>query len=137
MSIFAYLPEVLDHRITFSVAAVVGVLLPVLDIDVCNSANEEFELTLVEDVDQIRGNELVEALHEGVELFVNTLLNAPFCDEPAKVLVFVGRLRSRASETHSTYSFLFSFVTSISLPPSFRSTTTFSPKRSSSTEKVE
>lgn len=137
MSIFAYLPEVLDHRITFSVAAVVGVLLPVLDIDVCNSANEEFELTLVEDVDQIRGDELVEALHEGVELFVNTLLNAPLCDEPAKGLVSVACLRSGASETHSTYSFLFSFVTSISLPPSFRSTTTFSPKRSSSTEKVE
>ena len=43
----------------------------------------------------------------------------------------------KAAVTYSTYSFLFSFVTSMFLPSSLRSTMTFSPNRSSSTEKVE
>jgi len=77
-----YLPEVLDHRVALSVAAVVSVLLPVVDIDVCNATNKELEFTFVKDVDKIRGNELVEALHKGVELLVDTLLNAPLCYEP-------------------------------------------------------
>ena len=82
----AYLPEVLYHRITLSVAAVIGVLLPVVDIDICDTTNEQLKLTLVEDIDEIGRDELVEALHEGVELFINTLLNAPFRDEPAKLV---------------------------------------------------
>ena len=77
-----HLPEVLYHRITFSVAAVVGVLLPVIDIDICNTANEQLKLALIEDVDQVGRDELVEALHECVELLVDALLNAPFCDKP-------------------------------------------------------
>jgi hypothetical protein len=77
-----YLPEVLYHRITFSVAAVIGVLLPVVDINICDTANEQLELALVEDVDQVGRDELVEALHKGVELFIDTLLNAPLCDKP-------------------------------------------------------
>ena len=77
-----YLPEVLDHRVTLGVAAVVRVLLPVVDIDVCYATDEELEFTLVKDVDKIRGNEFVEALHEGVELFINTFLDAPLGNEP-------------------------------------------------------
>lgn len=77
-----HLPEVLYHRITFGVTAVVGVLLPVVDIDICDTANEQLKLTLIEDVDQVSWDELVEALHKGIELLVDTLLNAPFCDEP-------------------------------------------------------
>lgn len=79
---FTYLPEVLDHRVALGVAAVVCVLLPVVDIDVCYATNEELELTFVKDVDKIRRNELVEALHKGVELLVDTLLNTPLCYEP-------------------------------------------------------
>jgi hypothetical protein len=79
---FTYLPEVLDHRVALSVAAVVSVLLPVVDIDVCYATDEELEFTFVKDVDKIRGDELVEALHKGIELFINTLLNAPLCYEP-------------------------------------------------------
>jgi hypothetical protein len=78
----AHLPEVLYHRITFGVTTVVGVFLPVVDIDICDTTNEQLKLALIEDVDQIGRDELVEALHKGIELLVNTLLNAPFCDEP-------------------------------------------------------
>jgi hypothetical protein len=134
---FTYLPEVLDHRVTLSVAAVVSVLLPVVDIDVCYATNEELEFTFVKDVDKIRRDELVEALHKGIELFVDPLLNAPLCYEPGKPVSTFNPRRLWSRETYSTYSFLFSFVTSMSLPPSFRSTITFSPNRSSSTEKVE
>lgn len=135
----AYLPEVLDHKITFGVAAVVGVFLPVVDIDVCDTSYEQLEFALVENVDKVCGNELMETLHEGVELLLDTLLNAPLRDEPGRLLAspplcFTEEVQG---ETYSTYSFLFSFVTSMSLPPSLRSTTTFSPNLSSSTEKVE
>ena len=58
-------------------------LLPVVNIDVCYATDEELEFTFVKDVDKIRGDELVEALHKGIELLIDTLLNAPFCDKPA------------------------------------------------------
>jgi hypothetical protein len=58
------------------------VLLPVVDVDICDTANEQLKLTLIEDVDQVGRDELVEALHKGIELLINTLLNAPFSDEP-------------------------------------------------------
>ena len=77
----AYLPEVLYHGIAFGVAAVVGVLLPVVHIDICDTADEQLELALVEDIDQVGWDELVEALHKGIELLVNTLLNAPLGDK--------------------------------------------------------
>lgn len=54
------LPEVLDDLVVLRVPAVVGVLLPVLDVDVGDTADQQLELALVEDVDQIRGNEFVE-----------------------------------------------------------------------------
>jgi hypothetical protein len=57
------------------------VLLPVIDIDICDTADEQLKLTLVEDVDQVGGDELVEALHKGIELLINTLLNAPLGNE--------------------------------------------------------
>jgi hypothetical protein len=77
----AYLPEILYHGIALSVAAVVCVLLPVVNIDVCYSTNEQLELTLIEDVDQVSRDELVEALHKGVELLIHTFLDAPFRDQ--------------------------------------------------------
>lgn len=80
----AYLPEVLYDGVAFGVAAVVGVFLPVVNIDVCYTTDEQLEFTLVKDVDQISRDELVEALHEGVELLVDTLLDAPFCNKSAQ-----------------------------------------------------
>lgn len=76
------LPEVLDDFVVFGVAAVVGVLLPVFDVDVGDTADEEFEFTLVEDVDEVSGDELVETGDEGLELLLDTLLNPPLGDEP-------------------------------------------------------
>jgi hypothetical protein len=49
----SYLPEVLDDGILFVVAAVVGVLGPVIDINLRNTTNEQLKLTLIEDVDKV------------------------------------------------------------------------------------
>jgi hypothetical protein len=129
----AHLPEVDNDLVVLRVSAVVGVLLPVVDVDIGNTANEELEFALVENIDQIRGDQLVEAGDEGVELFFDTFLNAPFGDETARS---VGSKQLANGVTHSTYSFLFSFVTSISSPPGFNSMLTVSPNRSSSVLKV-
>ncbi len=71
------LPEILYHLVLLLVAAVIGVFLPVIDVDVRDAADQEFELALVEHVDQVGGNELVEAGDEGVELFRHPLLDLP------------------------------------------------------------
>jgi hypothetical protein len=76
----------------------------------------------------------VETGNKGLELFFDTLLDPPLCDKPAEVSMTgwsVGQIY-----THSTYSPLFSFVTSISSPPGFNSMLTVSPNRSSSVAKV-
>ena len=44
-------PEPPDHLVGFLVAAVIGVFLPIVDIDVCYATDEELELTFIEDVD--------------------------------------------------------------------------------------
>jgi hypothetical protein len=79
------LPEVLYDFVVLRVAAVVGVLLPVVDVDVGDAADEQLEFALVEDVDQVRGDELVEARDEGLELLFDALLDAPFGDESGVV----------------------------------------------------
>jgi hypothetical protein len=45
------LPEVLDHLVVFRVSTVVGVLLPVFNVNIGNTTNEQFEFALVENVD--------------------------------------------------------------------------------------
>lgn len=127
------LPEVLNDLVVFRVAAVVCVFFPVVDVDVGDAADEEFEFAFVEDVDEVGGDELVEAGDEGLELFFDALLNAPFGDESGVVRMSLAVLRMC---TYSTYSPLFSFVTSISSPPGLSSMLTVSPKRSSSVAKV-
>jgi hypothetical protein len=82
----AYLPEVLYDRIALGVATVVSMLLPVVDIDVCYATDEQLELTLIEDVDEVGRDELVEALNKGVKLLIDTLLNAPLCNESASLV---------------------------------------------------
>ena len=76
------LPEILDHLVLFLVAAVVGVFLPVVDVDVRDATDQELEFALVEDVDEIGGDELVETCDEGSELLFHALLDLPFCKEP-------------------------------------------------------
>jgi hypothetical protein len=75
------LPEVLDHLVLFLVATVVGVLLPVVDIDIGNATNEKLELTLVKYIDEVGRDKLIEARDEGVELFLYTLGDFPLCDK--------------------------------------------------------
>ena len=54
---------------------------PVVDVNVCDAADEEFEFAFVEDVDEVRGDEFVEAGDEGVELGGDTFLDSPFREE--------------------------------------------------------
>lgn len=77
------LPEVFDDRVALSVATVVGVLLPVVDINVRNTSNEEFKLTLIKDINQLRWNQFVETSNECLELLLNSLLDTPFGNEAA------------------------------------------------------
>jgi len=49
----SYLPEVLDDRVLLVVATVIGVLCPVVDINLGDTTNEQLELTLIEDVDKV------------------------------------------------------------------------------------
>jgi hypothetical protein len=78
----SYLPEVLDDGILFIVATVVGVLGPVVDVDFGDTTDQQLELTLIEDVDEIRWDELVETLDECIELLLDTFLDSPFCNKP-------------------------------------------------------
>lgn len=72
----------MDDFVGFGVAAVVGVFLPILDINIGDTADKKLELALVKDVDEVLGDEVVEACDEGVELLFYALLDTPFCDEP-------------------------------------------------------
>jgi hypothetical protein len=45
------LPEVLNDFVVLGVSTVVRVLLPVLDINVSNTADKQLELALVENID--------------------------------------------------------------------------------------
>lgn len=77
------LPKVLDDLVRLGVASVVRVLLPVLDVNVGDAADEELQLALVKHRNQVRRDQLVEARDEGLELLLDPLLDAPFRDEPA------------------------------------------------------
>lgn len=74
----------MNDWILLIVTTVVGVLHPVVDINLTNTTNEKFKLSLIKDVDEIGGDKLVEALDESVELLLYTLLNAPFCHESGR-----------------------------------------------------
>jgi hypothetical protein len=92
------LPEVLDDFVVLRVAAVVGVFLPVFHVDVGDTSDEEFEFALIENVDEIGGDELVEAGEEGLELLLDALLNPPFGDKPIGLVCwsfYAGRLLTR------------------------------------------
>lgn len=74
-------PEILDNLVLFLIAAIIRMLLPILDVDICNAAYEELKLTFVEDVNEISGYQLIEAGDEGIELLFNAFLNLPFRDK--------------------------------------------------------
>ena len=51
-----------------------------LHIDLGHTADEQLELALIEDVDEVLWDELAEARHEGVELFLDTPGDTVFHD---------------------------------------------------------
>jgi hypothetical protein len=53
MGIESYLPEVLDDGIFLVVATVIGILGPVVDINLGDTTDKQLELTLIKDVDKI------------------------------------------------------------------------------------
>jgi hypothetical protein len=75
------LPEVLNHLILFLVSSVIGVFFPVLHIDIRDTTNQKLQFTLIKDIDQLRGDKLVEPCNEGIELLLHALLNLPFRDQ--------------------------------------------------------
>jgi hypothetical protein len=80
-----YRPEVLNHLVRLRVSSVVGMLLPVVDIDICDAADKQLELALVKDIDKLGRDELVEAAEEGGELLLHPLLDSPFDEQAGKV----------------------------------------------------
>lgn len=54
-------PEPLDLRGAGRVVVVLGVGLPVVDVDIRQTGNEKFELLFIEDCDELFGDDLVEA----------------------------------------------------------------------------
>lgn len=82
------LPEELDHLIGLGVSSIVSVLLPILDIDFCDTTNQQLQLSLVKDINEFGGNELVESSDESLELIVDTLPDSPV-DHEFDVLLFV------------------------------------------------
>ena len=83
--VVTYLPEINNDLVVLSVTTVIGVLLPVIDINIGDTTNQQLEFSLVKDIDQVRGDQLVEAGKECVELLLNSLLNTPFGDEAKRL----------------------------------------------------
>ena len=71
------LPEELDNLVRLRVTTVIRVLLPIIDINLGNTTNQQLKLAFVEHVDQVLRDELVEALLERLELLLNTLFDPP------------------------------------------------------------
>lgn len=67
----------LDDFILFLVTSVIGVLLPILNIDIGNTTDQQFQFTLVEHVDKVCRNEFIESRNERIKLFFNSFLNLP------------------------------------------------------------
>ena len=127
-------PEILNDLVLFRVPSIVGMFLPVLYIDICNTPDEQFQLSLIEDIDKIRRDQLIKACNKSIELLFHPLLDSPFCDEAEKISMGMSNPLG-LKWTYSMYSFLVSLVTSIFRPLGFRSIVTVSPNLSSSVEK--
>ena len=75
------LPEVLDNLIRFGIASVVGMLLPVVNIDVSYTTYQQLKLGRIKNVDEILRDELMESGGKGIELILHAFLDAPFSDK--------------------------------------------------------
>jgi hypothetical protein len=74
-----------DDLVVRCVSTVIGVFLPILDVDICDPPNKKFKFALIEDIDKVLRNQLVEAGYESLELLLNSFLNTPFCDKTIKL----------------------------------------------------
>lgn len=63
------------------VALVMGVLPPVLDVDVLDAAHQELEFVLIKDLHHVKRHQGVEAFKERVHLFFNSSYKSPFDDK--------------------------------------------------------
>lgn len=79
-------PEILDNLVLLLVATIVGMLLPVVHIDVRDTADQEFELPFIKDIDKIGRNQFIKPCNKGVELLLNPLLNLPLSDQSVSLL---------------------------------------------------
>ena len=74
------------------------VVLPVLDVDAANAAHQQLQLPLVEDLDEVEGDELVEAGEELVHLLPDSVDEPPLYHQlDVLVLVIVGHPRLLAA----------------------------------------
>jgi len=64
------------------------VLLPVINIDIGNTADEQFKFSFIKDVDKISWDELVETRDESIELFFDARLDLPCREQSAAVSTF-------------------------------------------------
>ena len=56
-------------------------LLPILNINVRDTANQKLKLAFIKNIDEFGWNQLVEAGDKCLELFLDTFLNTPLGNE--------------------------------------------------------
>lgn len=78
------LPEPPNNLIRRVVTPVIRMLLPIIDVDIGHTSDEELELSLVEDVDELLRDKLVEAGHESLELLLDSFGDSVLGDSAAK-----------------------------------------------------
>lgn len=64
-----------------SLSSVIGVLLPIVDVDLGHTTNEQFQLSFIKDIDEFLRDELVETRHESLELLRHSSGNSVLGDE--------------------------------------------------------
>lgn len=77
-------PKVPDGFILLGVPSVIRMFLPVFDVNVSNTTNKQFQLSLVKHIDKIWRNEFIEASDKGGELLLDSFLDPPLCNKTAK-----------------------------------------------------
>src|SRR2546421_9047609 len=76
-------PEILNDLILFLISSVVGMLLPVIYINIGNATNQKLKFAFVEDTDKVSWNQLIEPGDERVKLLLHPFLDLPLRDKPA------------------------------------------------------
>lgn len=87
VGIYAYargthFPEVLNDFVVLSVAAIVGMLLPIIDINIRDTTNQQLQFSFIENVDEIGWYQLIETREESLELLLDSFLNSPLRNQP-------------------------------------------------------